>query len=342
MTHTLLLSGGRATRLRPLSDEVPKALMPLGPTCIFELQLLWLRQYGFTDVTVAAGPATAAIEARFGAGHELAMQLDYLPEPEPLGSGGVLRAAGSEWQEPFWVINGDVLIALNLRAMAERHRATGATASIALVSVEDVRGFGVVELGDDDEIMRFIEKPEPAEAPSNLVNAGVWRFDPRAVALLPARGFASIEYDLFPAIREQQQRLQGFRIDGYWVDMGTPERYLRVATDLVGGRLPTRGRWPEIAGGRFIGEDVAIDAGATVTASLVGAGSRLGAAARIERAVLWDNVEVGAGATVRDSIVGSGCRIAAGVRLDGAVVGQRAEVTLDLAPGEQVPTEGRA
>ena len=339
-THALLLSGGRATRLRPLSDEVPKALMPLGPTCVFELQLLWLRQYGFTQITVAAGPATEAIAARFGTGTELAVTLNYLPEPEPLGSGGVLRSAAAGWREPFWVINGDVLISLDLSAMAKRHAENRATASIALVAVEDVRGFGVVKLGAGDEILRFIEKPEPENAPSNLINAGVWRFDPEAVGLLPPTDFASVESDLFPAIRKRGQRLQGFPIEGYWCDMGTPERYLRVAADLVAGRLPTVGRWPAINAGRFIGEGTRIGTGATVAASLVGPRCDVAAGAMIERSVLWEEVTIESTVSVTDSIVGRGARIAAGVRVDGAVVGQRAEVMRDLTPGDQVPTDG--
>lgn len=338
MTSALLLCGGRATRLRPLSDELPKALMPLGPTCVFELQLLWLRQHGVSEITVAAGRATDTIQERFGRGDGFAVNLAYVPEQELLGSGGVLRTAAASWREPFWVINGDVLAALDLSLMADRHTATGAMASISLAAVDDVRGFGVAELGPREEISRFVEKPEPQDTPSNFVNAGVWRIDPDALALLPPSGFASVEYDLFPAIREQGGRLQGFFVDGYWIDLGTPERYRRAAMDLVADRVPTPRRLAEVRDGRFIGRGSQVGDTAAVTSSLIGARCDVRAGARIERSVLWDEVSIGAEATVRDSIIGSGARIASGITLDGAVVGQRSAVTRNLAQGEQVPT----
>ena len=342
MTPALLLCGGRATRLRPLSDELPKALMPLGPTCVFELQLLWLRQHGVSEIAVAAGGATDAIQDRFGRGDGFAVNLAYVPEQEPLGSGGVLRTAAANWRAPFWVINGDVLTALDLPLMAEQHTATGALASIALAAVDDVSGFGAVELGPCAEILRFVEKPDPKDTPSHFVNAGVWRVEPDALALLPPSGFASVEYDLFPAIRARGGRLQGFLIDGYWLDLGTPERYRRAAMDFVADRVPTPGRWPEVRDSRFIGRGSKVGEAATVSSSLIGARCDVRAGARIERSVLWDEIDIGAGATVRDSIIGSGARIASGVTIDGAVVGQRSLVTRDLALGEQVATGKRA
>ncbi len=342
MVHALLLCGGRARRLRPLSDELPKALMPLGPTCVFELQLLWLRQHGISEITVAAGRATDAIQERFGRGEGCAVNLAYVPEQEPLGSGGVLRTAAANWREPFWVINGDVLIALDLPLMAERHAATGAMASIALAAVEDVSGFGVAELGPRAEILRFVEKPDPQDAPSTFVNAGVWRVEPDALALLPPSGFSSVEYDLFPAIRKQGQQLQGFLIDGYWIDLGTPERYRRAAIDFAANRVPAPNCRPEVRDGRFIGRGSKVGDAATINSSLIGARCDVRAGAWIERSVLWDEVNIGAGATVRDSIIGSGARIASGVTLDGAVVGQRSAVTRDLTPGERIATGERA
>ena len=176
----------------------------------------------------------------------------------------------------------------------------------------------------------------------HFVNAGVWRVEPDALALLPPSGFASVEYDLFPAIRARGGRLQGFLIDGYWLDLGTPERYRRAAMDFVADRVPTPGRWPEVRDSRFIGRGSKVGEAATVSSSLIGARCDVRAGARIERSVLWDEIDIGAGATVRDSIIGSGARIASGVTIDGAVVGQRSLVTRDLALGEQVATGKRA
>ena len=343
MSPALILSGGSATRLRPLTEEVPKALLPLGPSCVLELQLRWLRLSGVQEITIAAGPATAAIQERFGSGEQLAVAIDYLPEPEPLGSGGVLRAAARCWHEPFWVLNGDVVIDLDLEGMAQRHAASGAWASIALVEVADVSGFGVVDVGPDDDIRRFVEKPTREEAPSRLVNAGVWRFHPEAVSLLPPRGFASVEYDLFPAIRAAGRRLQGFRAGKYWVDMGTPERYLRVALDLVAGRLPMASGGPAPAGGRFIGPTARIDRAARLEAPcLVGNESIVAAGATVVGSVLWDAVRVGEGTRIEGSIIASEAQIGAGLHLREVVVGRRARVTRNPEPGAQIPTDGQA
>lgn len=342
MSRALILAGGRATRLQPLTDEVPKGLLPLGPTCLLELQIIWLRQAGVTAITLAAGPRSEAIMARFGDGQALGVDLRYLPEPEPLGSGGALRAAAADWAEPFWVLNGDVLMDLDLRAMAERHRESDAWASLALVEVEEVRGLGVVELGPKDEIQRFLEKPDPSAVSSRIVNAGVWRFDPR-VRDLPARpGFASVEYDLFPALLRGGRRLQGFRAGAYWVDMGTPDRYLRVAADLVTGRLPAVNGWPRLSSGQHIDPTAQIDGRATIEApALIGAGSRVEAGVRIMHSVLWDEVTVAVGARVEGSIIAGGARIGPGVVLQNVVVGGRARVRHSPAAGVRIPTDAQ-
>lgn len=342
MSHALILAGGRATRLQPLTDEVPKSLLPLGPTCLLELQIILLRQVNSTLITVAAGSHAEAIHGRFGDGSALGVQLQYLPEPEPLGSGGVVRATAAAWTEPFWVLNGDVVIALDFPAMAKRHRESGAWASIALVGVSDVTGLGVVELGPGDAIRRFVEKPAQAEAPSRFVNAGVWLLDPRARDLLPAHGFASVEYDLFPALLRAGRRLQGYRAGEYWMDIGTPDRYLQVATDMVTGRLPPVAGWPRLSGGRYIDATAEIDAKAGIDPpAIIGAGSRVAGGARVAHSILWDGVTVESNARIERSIIAGGATIGAGVHLQDAVVGRRAWVTRSPAPGARISTDAQ-
>lgn len=342
MNRAVILAGGRATRLQPLTDEVPKSLLPLGPTCLLELQIILLRQVGVTTITVAAGSNGEAIHGRFGDGSALGVQLQYLPEPEPLGSGGVVRAAAAAWTEPFWVLNGDVVIALDFPAMAKRHGESGAWASMALSEVRDASGFGIVELAAGDAIRRFLEKPAAAESGSRWVNAGVWRLDPRGRDFLPAQGFASVEYDLFPALLRAGHRLQGYRTGEYWVDMGTPDRYLRVATDLVTGRLPPVAGWPRLSGGRYIDATAEIDAKAEIDPPvIIGAGSRVAGGARVAHSILWDGVTVESDARVERSIIAGGATIGPGVQLHNAVVGRRAQVTRSPAPGARIPTDAQ-
>ena len=342
MNHAVILAGGLATRLQPLTDEIPKSLLPIGPTCLLELQIILLRQVGVTAITVAAGSNAEAIRGRFGDGSALGVHLQYLPEPDPLGSGGAVRAAAATWTEPFWALNGDVVIALDFPTMAKRHGESGAWASMAVSEVGDASGFGIVELAAGDAIRRFTEKPAAAEPGSRLVNAGVWLLDPRVRDLLPAQGFASVEYDLFPALLRAGHRLQGYRAGDYWADMGTPDRYLQVATDMVMGRLPPVAGWPSLSGGRYIDATAEIDAKAGIDSpAIIGAGSRVAGGAQVAHSLLWDGVTVDSDARVERSIIADGATIGPGVQLQNAVVGRRARVTRSPAPGARIPTDAQ-
>ena len=338
--RAVVLLGGQATRLRPLTDEVPKALLPLGPTTLLDLILHWLRAAGVHEVTLAGGWANPMLETTLGRGKAGGLSLTYLHEPESLGSGGAMRAAASAWDTPFWVLNGDIVIDLDLPAMAKRHARSGAWASLALTRVEDVRGYGVVELAEDDRIVQFVEKPDQATPAPAYVNAGVWRFDPAAVALLQPSGFCSVEYDLFPAILSHGQRLQGYRTSGYWEDMGTPERYRGLTFDLLSSRIPAVPGWPQERSGTWVHPSAEIDPLARMTAPYaVGAGTRIAAHATVQDSILWDAVTVGGGADVRESILASGVQVAAGVQLQHVIGGQRARIGATPPPGSAVGTD---
>src|SRR5579884_562968 len=186
MMRALILVGGRATRLRPLTLSTPKAMTPVLVRPFLEHVLAWLRRQEVRDVTLLLGYLPDPIRAYFGDGRAFGVTLDYVAENEPLGSGGAIRQLAPDLTAPFFALNGDIYTDLDLRAMAAAHAAAGAEVTISLVAVEDPSAYGVVAVDGASWIERFVEKPPPGQAPSNLVNAGTWLFEPAALRRIPA------------------------------------------------------------------------------------------------------------------------------------------------------------
>lgn len=347
--RALVLAGGKATRLRPLTLNTPKAMTPVLGRPFLEHLLAWLARHEVRDVTLLLGHLPDPIRAHFGDGSAFGVRLDYLAEEEPLGSGGAIKQLEQELTEPFFAINGDIFTDLDLSAMAAAHRESGAALSIALTPVEDPSPYGVVELAGDGRIRRFVEKPSREEAPSNLINAGVWLFDPEAVRRIPAGRFSMVEQELFPELAAAG-RLYGHPADGYWIDAGTPARYLQLQRDLLGGvarpalPLVERVGWPGLAVGDTAGSDagpprlaagvvledaVVLGAGVRVGPRAVlrgpltvGGGCVIGDGAVVADSLLWDGCAVGREARVSGSVLASGCHVGDGAVLQEAVLGE--------------------
>ena len=326
----IILVGGRGTRLRPLTPRTPKQLVPILNRPLLEYLLRRLQLHGVRDVTLAMTAPDEAIEDAFGDGAHLGLNIERVYEGEPLGSGGAIATCAEGWDEPFLVCNGDLVCDINLGAMIEAHRARAAELSIALYEVDDPSRFGVVAL-DGDRITRFVEKPPATEAPSNLINAGVWLFEPHVARELDATRFNRVEDELFPGMAEGGRAIVGFRHYGYWADVGTSAAYLQTNIDLL------RGDAPALAAEGF---PALLGTGATVAASamlglgvVAGAECRIGPGALVTSSVLWDGVHIGEGARVDRCVLASGARVGAGAVLDGAVLGHGAEV----AAGERPP-----
>ena len=271
-------------------------------------------------------------------------------EGEPLGSGGAIANASSGWDEPFLVCNGDIVSDIDLGAFAGEHRERDAELSIALSEAEDPSRFGVVVLGDGDRVTRFVEKPPREEAPSRLINAGLWLFEPGVGRMLDADRFNRVEDELFPSLAAAGRGIFGHRHEGYWADIGNPEAYLQTNLDLLRGAAPALlpADWP--ADGRAIGAAELAEGARVEAPALLGAGTRVGADARIEGgvvtgagceigrgavvsgSVLWDGVSVGEGAQVRDSVLAEGARVGAGAVVEGAVLAHGAAVEAGERP----------
>lgn len=354
--RAIVLVGGQGTRLRPLTWRTAKPLVPIAGRPLLAHLLLHLHAHGVNRVTLAMTERSEAIEAALGDGAALGIALTYVYEPEPRGSGGAIAGAAAGWDEPFLVMNGDTITDCNISGMVAAHHERGAELSIALHEVDDPSGFGVVALGPDGRITRFVEKPPRAEAPSRLVNAGIWYFEPTLLRELDADRFHRVEDELFPRMAEAGRGIYGYHEQRYWADVGNPEAYLRVTLDLLQGAVPARlpADWPPDALATaeatvdaaallsppvLLGRGTIVEPGAVLRGPLaVGEECSIERGAVVERSILWDGVTVGAGAVVRDTILATDATVEPGARIDGAVVAHEATITAGSAcpPGTRV------
>jgi mannose-1-phosphate guanylyltransferase len=347
----IILVGGEGTRLRPLTYRTPKSMVPVLGRPFIGYVLEHLARHGITNVVLAMSRSALAgqIEAYVLGRSAVSPAVAFSWEDEPLGSGGAIKLAERYVGETFVVLNGDIYTDLDLTAMLAEHRRNGATVSISLTSVEDPSAFGVVDLEDHGQITRFVEKPPREEAPSNWINAGTWIFEPRALAHIPPGMHTMVERELFPQLIERGEPVFGYRSDAYWVDIGTPERYLGLNLDLArrglaeaaGLRLLDRP-----GGGLWHGEEARISDGAEIRGvSVAGRSCVIGRGATVEGSLLWDGVTIEDGAGVAGSILADGAGAGAGSRLSNAVIAHTARVAtgatpedgLRLEPGDEWP-----
>jgi NDP-sugar pyrophosphorylase family protein len=227
----VILCGGAGTRMASITKGAPKALIDVHGRAVIEHIFDLLKRHGITDVVLAVGCGAEAIREKFGDGSGYGLSIAYTEEKEPLGTAGPLRLAGRMLQDSFIVSNGDELKDIHLDRMLEFHRNRRALATIALTKVKNTSEYGIVEM-EGDRIKRFVEKPRPEEAPSNLANAGLYIMEPEVIKMIPS-GLVMLEKDIFPEIAAMG-RLFGFPFSGQWFDTGTPGRYARAIKEWRG------------------------------------------------------------------------------------------------------------
>jgi mannose-1-phosphate guanylyltransferase len=362
--QALILAGGEATRLRPLTSSVPKPVVPLAGRPFISYMIDWLRRHGVDEAILSCGFMADGVRAVLGDGDLLGVRLRYVEEPKPLGTGGALKLAEDLLEERFLMLNGDQLTDIDLTAQLRQHERTGARATLALIGVEDPSSYGLVRRRDDRSVSGFLEKPNADEIDTNLVNAGVYVLERSVVAEIPAGARISIERDVFPRLVDRG--LFGYEASGYWMDIGTPQRYLQATYDILDGEIMTDvGRAVAAAGGVFrddadvagaggsvhapavIGPGCVIAAGATVAGrTVLGTGVTLGPGAHVDSSVLLDGVRIGTRSRISRSIVGPGVEIGDHCRIDGGAVlgagvkvGSRNALTagIRIFPGVELP-----
>jgi mannose-1-phosphate guanylyltransferase len=279
----LILAGGEGTRLRPLTEWLPKSMLPIANRPFLEHQIEHLRRHGVTRVILSGGYLPEPIRTHFGD------RLEYAVESQPLGTGGAIEFAAAGISETFVVCNGDVLTDLDLSAQIELHRARSARATIALHRVDDPSAYGLVRTGPGDAVTAFIEKPSPDEADADTINAGTYVLEPDVRDLIEPGRMVSVEREVFP-------RLIGDGLfarvdDGRWRDIGTPESYLAANLEAM-------------PAGGLIDPSAELDPGADVTESVVGAGAHVEGSARVRRSVVLPGAVVRAGARFDSRVIG--------------------------------------
>jgi mannose-1-phosphate guanylyltransferase len=331
--QALILAGGEGTRLRPLTSTMPKPVVPLVDRPFIVYMLEWLARHGVDDVILSCGFMADGVRSVLGEGSDLGIRLRYVEEPRPLGTGGALKFAEDLLEERFFMLNGDVLTDIDLSAQLAQHERTGASATLALVGVEDPSAYGLVRQNEDHSVKQFVEKPDPDQIDTNLVNAGVYILEREVLDVMaPAGSNISIEREVFPVL--VGRGLYGFPAEGYWLDIGTPTRYLQGTFDILEGNVSTQvGQRLSAAGLALVdGADVE---GRLVAPALAGPGAVIARHAIVGgRTVLGAGVEVGEGAHVESSVVLPGARVGARCTISSSIIGPRVSI------GEHCRIEG--
>ena len=315
----VILAGGLATRMRPLTETIPKPLIPLVDRPFLYHVLDHLAAHGIEEALLSS-PYLEETFAAYLAARGEGPRVRWITEPTPLGTGGAVANAARDVGETFLVLNGDILTDLDLTALVARHRAREATATIALAPVPDARPYGLVTVGEDGRVREFREKPE--EKVPGIVNAGTYVMEPEGVRHVPQGRAVSIEREVFPALIESGARVEGFVSWDYWKDLGTPESYLRATFDALEGR---------VKGLSYAAPFVDPTARVSLRSHLgrwvvVGPAARIDDEAEVEDSVLLAGAVVEAGARVRDSILGPAAIIGRGAVLSGAVLAEGAVI----------------
>jgi mannose-1-phosphate guanylyltransferase len=373
--QALILAGGEGTRLRPLTLTRPKPALQLVDRPFLRYMVDWVARHGIDEVVVASGFGAGVLREALGDGGA-GPRIAYVEEPEPLGTAGPLRLAADQGllEERFLVLNGDILSDLDLGALMAAHDSSGASATLALYPVADPAAYGLVRRAGGPrsaeggpaaatgEVLGFLEKPDPAEIDTNEISAGAYVIEQRVLDLIPGGRMVSIEREVFP--RLVGDGLYGHVLNGYWMDIGTPERYLTATWDILERRVETGAGARVDAAGLLVEDgatvatdasirapalvegDTQIDAQATIgPRALIAHGAGIGARATVSSSVLLAGARVGAAATITESILAPGVQVGHGARIGpGAVIGENARIEPGaelghgerLAPGELV------
>jgi NDP-sugar pyrophosphorylase family protein len=338
--QALILAGGKGTRLRPLTVYTPKPIVPICNRPFLLYQIDTLRRAGITDITLSLSYQPNKIEHLLGDGSDYGVKLKYTVEPQPMGTAGAYKFAEDLIRERTVVFNGDILTDLDLKAVIREHNERKATATVVLTPVENPRDYGLVETEPDGRIRRFREKPGEEEITCNTINAGTYILEPKVLDMIPAGENHSFEYGCFPELlRREEAFFAHIPPRTYWIDIGTPARYLQAHHDLLAnlvGRIHIKERRgdfdsataAEIDDISIIGDDCQIKPGAEIINSVLGQGCFVEEKARVENSVIWPHTRISTTAEVVDSVVGRGCYIGrSAVVGPGAILGDKTSLT---------------
>ncbi len=349
--QALILVGGHGTRLRPVTLTVPKPVLPLVDRPFIRYMIDWLARHGVDDIVMACGFMPDALRETLGEEIPGGPRLRYVEEPEPRGTAGAIKFAEDLLEDRFFALNGDVLTDLDLTKLLWRHESSDARATLALYPVEDPTAYGLVRRNDDGEIVEFLEKPDPSEIDTNEISAGAYVLEKEVLDLVPPDEDVSIERQVFPKLVGDGAYSE--RLDGYWKDIGTPDRYLQACWDILERRVETEPGKRVDGDGVFIDAEASIDPGAEVSGpafveagaqvasgavvgqrAVIGSGTSLAERARVADSAVFADCRIGVGASVTGSIIAAEVRVEGGAVVpEGSVIGAGATITASAALG---------
>lgn len=345
--EAILLVGGQGTRLRPLTLTTPKPLLPTAGVPFLAHQLAKARAHGVSRVVFATSYRASMFTDAFGDGSAFGLEIEYMTEDTPLGTGGAIRNAADALtcssDAPVLVLNGDILSGHDISAQVDLHLSRGAAVTLHLTEVEDPSRFGCVPTAPDGRVTAFLEKtPNPV---TNRINAGCYVFQRSVIDSIPAGEVVSVERETFPGLIEAGELVLGYADASYWLDVGTPAAFVQGSCDLVQGRLRSPAL-PGVTGESLLLDGAKVSPEAKVTGgTVVGARATVKAGASVRGSVLADDAVIESGAVVVDSVVGAGARVSSGAVLrevvvgDGALIGPGNELTSGVRvwPGVTLP-----
>lgn len=329
MTEAILLVGGKGTRLRPLTINTPKPMLAVAGVPFTAHQIARARAAGVTRIVLSTSYRAEVFEEYFGDGRAFGVEMVYMVEDSPLGTGGAIRHAASQLRSapdaPVLVFNGDVLSGFDIGGLVDAWARANAAVALYLTRVEDPRAFGLVPTDTDGRVTAFLEKPTtPEEIVTDQINAGCYVFRRSVIDAIPPGRVVSVERETFPALLAADEVLVGVVDAAYWRDLGTPESFVEGSRDIVAGRIPS----PALPGqpGKFLALPGAVISQDAVVAggSTIGAGAHVEAYATVDGSVVLDSATIGVGASISDSVIGAGAVIGAGTKVTGAVIGDGA------------------
>ncbi|MEW5980822.1 MAG: NDP-sugar synthase [Acidobacteriota bacterium] len=345
---TILLAGGKGTRLRPLTLHTPKPIVPIFGRAFLHYQIDLVRQVPEIDeVVLSLNYQPRRISEVFGDGSGLGVRISYVVEPNPLGTGGAIKFATGAYDGTIVVFNGDVMTQVPLAEVIRLHRERRAKATIVLTPVENPTAYGLVETDPEGNVQRFLEKPKPEEITCDTINAGIYVLEPETFDRIPKDTAWSVERSFFPSLVERGETFVAYVYRGYWIDIGTPDKYMQVHRDIMDQRFvapPFQGQprdlvWTapgarvedgaEVVGPAFVDEDAVVKAGSRIGPyTVVGRHCTIENGAEVEASIIWPNGHVARDAKVRHAILGRHCHVGRSAVLDGPVVlGDKSAVT---------------
>jgi len=343
----ILLAGGKGSRLRPLTLHTPKPIVPIFDRPFLQYQIDLLRQVPEIDeIVLSLNYQPRRIEEVFGDGSDLGLHLRYVVEPTPLGTGGAIKfAAGESRGEPIVVFNGDVFTAVDLPAVIALHRERKAKATIVLTPVDNPTAYGLVETDAAGNVLRFLEKPSPDQIVCDTINAGIYVLEPDTLDRIPKDEVYSIERGYFPSLVQNGETFVAYIYRGYWIDIGTPEKYRQAHRDIMDGRFKAP-PFADAAGTTYVSPDARIEDGAVIEApcfidagcvvkrgarigpySVLGRHCHVGENAVIEGAILWPNTWVDSEARIGAALAGRHCHFGRNTEVGAAMFGDKSVIT---------------